>query len=35
MGKFGSNDGKNFKPHELFLSLKFVIITRKIGLFNK
>lgn len=34
MGKFSSNDGKNLKPHELFLSLKFVIITRKIRLFN-
>ena len=35
MGKFSGNDDKDFKPHELFLSLKFVIITRKIGLFNK
>ena len=34
MGKFSGNDGKDFKPHELFLSLKFVIITRKIRLFN-
>ena len=35
MGKFSSNDGKDFEPHELFLNLKFVIITRKIGLFSK
>lgn len=35
MGKFSGNDGKDFKPHELFLNLKFVIITRKIRLFNK